>query len=90
MRLTIRKKNKQLSYRLDGEKGNTPMINILPTFEGYTVDIRLKEFRKADPQQELEFIPFDSPQGDRLLEGFIETINADTNEGRKLLIDIWG
>ena len=66
------------------------MINILPTFEGYTVDIRLKEFRKVDPQKGLEFIPFDSLQGDRLLEGFIETINADTSEGREMLINIGG
>ena len=66
------------------------MINILPTFEGYTVDIRLKEFRKVDPHLGMEFVPFDSHEGDRLLDGFIETINADTNEGRKMLINIWG
>lgn len=66
------------------------MINILPTFKGYTVDIRLKEFRKPDPDWGFEFVPFDSPKGDELLEGFIETINADTNEGRAMLIKIWG
>ena len=66
------------------------MIKQLPTFEGYTVDIRLKEFRKVDPHRGMEFIPFDSPVGDRLLEGFVETIDADTNEGRAMLIEIWG
>ena len=29
-------------------------------------------------------------EGDELLEGFIKTINADTNEGRSMLINIWG
>ncbi len=66
------------------------MLNILPTYEGYTVDIRLKEFRKVDPQVGVEFIPFESPKGDELLEGFIETINADTSKGREMLIEIWG
>jgi hypothetical protein len=66
------------------------MIRQLPTFKSYTVDIRLKEFRKVDPQKGLEFIPFDSPRGDKLLNGFIKTINADTNEGREMLINIWG
>jgi hypothetical protein len=41
---------------------------ILPTFKGYTVDIRLKEFRRAIPEVTLEFIPFDSPEGEKLLE----------------------
>jgi hypothetical protein len=40
---------------------------ILPTFKGYTVDLKLREFRKAIPEVALEFIPFDSPQGRELL-----------------------
>ncbi len=66
------------------------MVKHLPIFKGYTVDIRLNEFRIVDPQQGMEFVPFDSLKGDKLLEGFIETINADTNEGRELLNNIWG
>ncbi|MCA9407190.1 MAG: hypothetical protein KC733_00740 [Candidatus Omnitrophica bacterium] len=66
------------------------MIRQLPTFKGYTIDIRLKEFRKADPQWGFKFIPFDSPKGDRLLVGFIRTLDADTNEGREMLIKIGG
>ena len=65
-------------------------MNILPIFEGYTIDIRLKEFRRVNLHQGFEFIPFESLEGERLLEDFIETINADTNEGRKMLINIWG
>jgi hypothetical protein len=40
---------------------------ILPTFKGYTVDLRLREFRRAIPETVLEFIPFDSPKGKELL-----------------------
>ena len=43
-------------------------LYILPTFKGYTVDLRLREFRKADPLVTIEFIPFDSPEGKKLLE----------------------
>ena len=43
-------------------------ITVLPTFKGYTVDMRLKEFRRAIPDVTLEFIPFNSPEGKKLLE----------------------
>ena len=42
-------------------------VTILPTFKGYTVDMRLLEFRRAIPDVTLEFIPFDSPEGQKLL-----------------------
>jgi hypothetical protein len=38
----------------------------LPTFKGYTVDMRLREFRKATSGEKLEFIPFNSPEGKKL------------------------
>ena len=40
----------------------------LPAFDGYTVDIRMREFRKAEYGKALEFIPFDSPRGKQILE----------------------
>jgi hypothetical protein len=43
-------------------------VTILPAFKGYTVDLRLKEFRRAIPNVTLEFIPFESPKGQKLLE----------------------
>jgi hypothetical protein len=43
-------------------------VTVLPTFKGYTVDMRLKEFRRAIPDVTLEFIPFNSPEGKKLLE----------------------
>lgn len=44
------------------------MARKLPEFEGYTVDARLKEFRKAEYGKTMEFLPFDSMEGRKLLE----------------------
>jgi len=49
------------------------MIRILPTIKGYTVDMRLKEFRKAVWGKEVEFIPFTSTKGQKLLTLFLQT-----------------
>ena len=43
-------------------------VIILPTFKSYTVDMRLRQFRRAIPDVTLEFIPFNSPKGEKLLE----------------------
>jgi hypothetical protein len=43
----------------------------LPTFHGYTVDFRLREFRKAKLGKILEFISFDSPKGQQLLQQIV-------------------
>jgi hypothetical protein len=45
----------------------------LPVFQGYTVDFRLKEFRKTVYGKQLEFIQFSSPEGQKLLTAFLET-----------------
>lgn len=42
-------------------------MNILPTFKGYTVDERLKEFRKVKYGEIPEFISFESSKGKKLL-----------------------
>ena len=43
-------------------------MNKLPTFNGYTVDVRLGEFRRGSPETGLEVVPFDSDEGQRLIE----------------------
>lgn len=43
---------------------------MLPTYQGYTVDERLKEFRVAVYGKKLEFISFDSSKGQKILEGY--------------------
>ena len=35
--------------------------------KGYTVDFRLREFRKLVYGKQPEFIPFSSPQGEKLI-----------------------
>lgn len=49
-------------------------MHILPIFRGYTVDFRLQEFRRVSllepgnpDSRKLEFIPFNSPFGKKLL-----------------------
>lgn len=39
----------------------------LPVFRGYTVDWRLREFRKVEYGKKMEFIPFGSKKGVDLL-----------------------
>ena len=65
------------------------MVKQLPTFKGYTVDVRLREFRKVSSVLGIEFVNFDSPEGDVLLEGFIDTLDANNKEDFQLLNAIW-
>ena len=65
------------------------MVNQLPTFKGYTVDVRLREFRKITSVSESEFVNFDSPEGDMLLEGFLDTLDAKNKEDFQILAAIW-
>ena len=53
------------------------MIRILPVFKGYTVDLRLQEFRKVSLNDLPEFVPFLSDKGARLFNEF-----RQTEEGR--------
>ncbi len=61
------------------------MIKILPKFRGYTVDMRLQEFRKIEIDKLPQFIPFTSDKGVRLFHDFILT-----NRGRKILNEYLG
>jgi hypothetical protein len=47
---------------------------ILPIFKGYTVDIRLRQFRKV-VKQKIYFIDFDTNEGEELLNGYIKNLN---------------
>lgn len=65
------------------------MIKVLPTIKGYTVDVRLREFRKIEEGADFEFIRFDSEEGDALLYEFISTIDENTEDGFKLLVSLF-
>ncbi len=44
------------------------MVNKLPEFKGYTIDKRLKQFRKVDREKpSIDFVDFDSEEGKELL-----------------------
>jgi len=60
------------------------MVTVLPVFKGYTVDVRLRQFRKADPKTGMEFIDFSSPTGDDMLEEYLGTLDENSTEFRKI------
>ena len=44
------------------------MVKKLPEFKGYTVDERLKQFRKVDREKpSIDFVDFNSEKGKKLL-----------------------
>lgn len=49
------------------------MVKKLPEFKGYTVDERLKQFRKVDRDKpSIDFVDFDSSEGKKLLTEYKE------------------
>lgn len=49
------------------------MVKQLPEFKGYTVDERLKQFRKVDRDKpSIDFVDFDSEEGQELLKECLE------------------
>ena len=48
--------------------------NFLKTFKGYTVDLRLQQFRKVPLDELPEFIDFASPKGKKLLAQMHEEV----------------
>ena len=50
------------------------MIKELPIFKGYTVDERLRQFRKVDRSKPcIDFVDFDSEKGQELLSEYEES-----------------
>jgi len=49
------------------------MIRVLPVFKGYTVDVRLGEFRKIEMDKLPEFVPFTTKKGAKLFWEFYQT-----------------
>jgi len=53
----------QIAYEPEEING----VRKLKEFKGYTIDLRLQQFRKANLGEALEFIEFDSKKGKKLL-----------------------
>ena len=54
--------------------GSLPGLKILKTFKGYTVDLRLQQFRKMKYGSAIAFIGFNSPEGKKLLAQMHERV----------------
>jgi len=61
------------------------VARVLPVFKGYTVDLRLQEFRKIEMDKLPEFVPFLSDKGAKLFHEF-----RQTEEGEKELAYYYG
>jgi len=65
------------------------MVRQLPSVKGWTMDVRLKQFRKVDPQKGIVFVDFKSAEGDSLLGEAISKLDIKKKEDKELLSDIW-
>ncbi|MCX6750255.1 MAG: hypothetical protein NTZ83_02260 [Candidatus Pacearchaeota archaeon] len=61
----------------------------LPEFKGYTVDVRLKQFRKVTNRTQIEFIDFDTEKGDQLLGEYIASLDLNKKSDKDILNAIW-
>lgn len=69
-RFEKKKQNAQLNTQQE-----VKMVNELPKFKGYTVDKKLKQFRKVDRNKpSIDFVRFDSEEGQELLEEYGESL----------------
>ena len=62
---------------------NENRMRALPVFRGYTVDVRLRQFRRVSSEG-IEFLDFGSEQGDGLLDEYIDTLHRDSAEFRTI------
>jgi hypothetical protein len=61
------------------------MGNALPTFKTYTVDVRLRQFRKVDRNKPtIDFVDFDSEEGRKLLEEYRASLGQSERTDQKL------
>jgi len=63
------------------------MVQLLPVFKGFTVDVKLKQFRRVK-KSTIEFSDFDSEQGEKLLCKYIENLNIKNKKEKKILLDL--
>ena len=67
------KNNKKIKYSTKFTQ-EVKMVTKLPEFKGYTVDERLKQFRKVDMEKpSIDFVDFNSEEGQELLAEYEES-----------------
>lgn len=58
----------------------------LPKFKDWTIDLKLRQFRKVDMDKpSIQFVEFDSLEGDELFNEIIKGLDKRKMEDRKLL-----
>ncbi len=61
----------------------------LPEYKGYTIDFKLNQFRKVNGENlKIEFIDFNSEEGEKLLNEYIEQLNSNSKEFKELIENI--
>lgn len=60
------------------------MTQKLPLFNGYFVDVRLKQFRKVNNQR-IIFIEFSSEGGEIILNKYIKSLNPRSRKFKELI-----
>lgn len=62
----------------------------LPIIGGYTIDLRLGQFRRVDHKKpSIDFIDFNSEEGNKVFEKIAKSIDRNNKEQVKLMIDIY-
>ena len=63
-------------------------MRILPVYKGWTVDVRLKQFRKIVKQSKffagIEYLDFDTDKGDVILTRYIKSLKVDSSEFKEV------
>jgi hypothetical protein len=60
------------------------MVKKLPMFNGYTVDIELKQFRKVIGDN-IRFLDFNTEKGEIVLSEYIKSLDTDCEEFEKIM-----
>ncbi len=60
------------------------MTKKLSIFNGYYVDVRLKQFRKVKNQR-IKFVDFSSEEGKRILVRYIKSLDKKSKEFKELI-----
>ncbi len=75
---------RETNHLAGGIRKDKYMIRLLPVFKGYTVDLRLQEFRKIEMDKLPEFIPLLNDKGARLFYEFRRTEEGQSEIDRVL------
>ena len=78
-----------MKKHIKNEHISDSMVKILPVFRGYTVDARLRQFRKGSPETGMDFLDFSSPEGDELLGEYIETLEKNSAEFKDIAVCVF-